>query len=92
MPKGYIKRQPRDYFGNVIEIGDAYFYGSPPCAGKVIAIKGSSIILQYKRHPLIYDELLNKYVMDTLSKVETMTCKSTERGVCLDKTIDKEIV
>jgi len=66
-----------DYFGNLIEIGDAYFYGAPPTAGRVVKINRSSIILEV---PCFYGD--DEIGVETPS---LMTCKSPEKGVCLDK-------
>lgn len=66
-----------DYFGNTIEVGDAYFYGSPPTAGIVVKVNRTSIILEEKH---VYDgEVIN------IEPPVLMTCKSPQRGVCLDK-------
>lgn len=67
--------RPRDYLGNLIEVGDAYFYGSPTEIGKVIQVKKTTIVIDlsafggkhygYKNHQ--------------------MNCKSPEKGLCLNK-------
>jgi hypothetical protein len=72
----YPKRPVVDYFGNLIEIGDAYFYGSPPTAGKVVKINRSSIVLQ--------EYIVSGGVIYKVGPGE-MTCRSPEKGVCLDK-------
>lgn len=76
MPR-YRRRDgpPVDFLNNVIEVGDSYFYGSPPTLGKVLKITGSTIVIEetityangeVKKHP--------------------MKCKSPEKGLCIDKT------
>jgi hypothetical protein len=82
-----VKKIPRDYFGNLIEVGDAYFYGEPPTAGKITAIKGSTIVLTY--YKVVFSEELRQCVPG--DETTTMNCYSPERGVCLDKTYDKKI-
>lgn len=68
------KRKPIvDFFGNLIEIGDRYFYGSPPTFGRVIKLRQTSIMLETGA---------NRW--DNTST--TMNCKSPATGVCLDKT------
>jgi len=62
---------PKDHFGNLIEVGDRYFYGSPSHNGTVIKIMGGSIMLDLG--PNRIGEEVN------------MKCKSPEKGVCLDK-------
>jgi hypothetical protein len=63
------KEPPRDFFGELIEVGDDYFYGSPPTNGTVKRIVGGTIIVEY------YDNIGES----------TMRCASPERGVCLNK-------
>lgn len=70
------KQPPRDFFGNLIEIGDDYFYGSPTEVGKVVAIKGKAIVI----------DLMTK----TFYRSTQMNCKSPEKGVCLNKIADLE--
>lgn len=57
---------PTDHFGNLIEVGDKYFYGSPAWHGVVTKITGSSIVL-------------------VNVNLNSMKCKSPEKGVCLEK-------
>jgi hypothetical protein len=80
----YPKRPVVDHFGNLIEVGDAYFYGSPPTAGKVVKINRSSIVLEIA----VIQEAMWKGGKVEIIQVEpplTMTCRSPEKGVCLDK-------
>lgn len=74
-----------DHFGNIIEIGDAYFYGSPPTAGRVTKISARSI--EITSHGQVWDDGFAKWV----DGETTMKCSSPEKGVCLDKTYDKKI-
>jgi hypothetical protein len=61
-----------DFFGHPIEVGDRYFYGSPPTFGRVIVVRVTSIMLETGA--------------DKWDKTSTtMNCKSPEKGVCLDK-------
>jgi hypothetical protein len=80
------KKQHVDFFGNIIEIGDAYFYGSPPTAGKVTAINTGHIVLTY--HTQVFDDDIDDWV----DGQRHMKCGSPDTGVCLDKTFDKKIV
>ncbi len=79
--------RPVDYFGNIIEVGDAYFYGSPPRAGKVTAVKTSTIELTYFK--VQWDHKEDRWAQS--DETDTMTCGSPEKGVCLDKTIHIKI-
>ena len=63
------KREPRDYLGNLIEVDDVYFYGSPPTFGKILSIKGSMVVIGY--------------AMD--GEVYTMKCHSPGNGICINK-------
>lgn len=74
MPRGFRKKEPRDYLNNLIEVGDQYFYGAPPTLGTVVAIKGSTIIIESG----IYGDRDNP--------PQQMKCKSPEKGLCIDKT------
>ncbi len=80
-----IKPKPVDHFGNIIELGDAYFYGAPPTAGRVSKITGSSIEITY------YARVWNHTTAKFEQGEDTMLCRSPEKGVCLDKTYDKKI-
>ena len=40
------KRPVVDHFGNLIEVGDRYFYGAPPTTGVVSMVKVSTIELE----------------------------------------------
>ena len=60
-----------DFFGHEIEIGDRYFYGSPPTAGVVVKLKSSSLVLVVG--------------VDWNGANATMSCKSPEKGICIDK-------
>ena len=73
----YPKRPVVDYFGNLIEVGDAYFYGSPPTAGRVVKINRSAIVIEI---PAFHED---KEIQ--LEPPHLMTCRSPEKGVCLDK-------
>jgi len=73
------KKPPVDYFENLIEIGDAFFYGSPAQAGIVTAIKGRVVTITYDCE--VYDEKKGKWVPGQRS----MNCKNSSIGVCLDK-------
>ena len=67
------KRRPVvDFNDNLIEVGDRYFYGSPPTNGVVIQIKHTSIVIETEVH--IYN-----------SDGSTMNCKSPDKGICIDK-------
>ena len=71
-----VKPKPivKDFFGNVIEIGDRYFYGSPDVVGVVCNIKQKTIVIQLEKSP-----------RSTYGNSKTMNCKSPDKGVCLDK-------
>lgn len=73
------KTPPVDFFENIIEIGDAYFYGSPAHAGIVTAIKGRTITITWDGE--VWDEKKEKWVPGKLS----MNCRNPSIGVCLDK-------
>ena len=77
----YPKKPLVDYFGNLIEVGDAYFYGSPPTAGIVTKINKTTIEISYptKRWSSVLDSWIEVDTQDT------MKCKSPRKGVCLDK-------
>ncbi|MEE8114191.1 MAG: hypothetical protein V3T23_07525 [Nitrososphaerales archaeon] len=65
------KRPPEDYFGNLIEVGDRFFYST--CAvGTVVNIKVTSIEIEIRRGA-------------HSGSNHIMKCKSPERGICLDK-------
>ena len=70
-----------DYFENPIAIGDAYFYGSPPTAGIVRKINRTSIVLEC---PSFHLDKNNEILVDWI-ETSYMTCKSPEKGVCLNK-------
>lgn len=86
MPR-YRRQQgpPRDHLGSVIEVGDTYFYGAPPTIGKVVKITGSSIVLEYVKKNQVWSQYKQQYVASPDTK-ETMTCRSPEKGLCIDKT------
>ena len=65
------KRPITDFFDNVIEIGDRYFYGSPDTVGVVTALKHTSIEIEF--------------ALEHGQGTRTMKCRSPNRGVCLDK-------
>lgn len=73
----YPKKPLVDYFDNLIEVGDAYFYGAPPTAGRVVKINRTSIILEV---PAFHEGEEMQVEPPVLMK-----CKSPEKGVCLDK-------
>ena len=75
----YPKKPIVDYFGNLIEVGDAYFYGSPPTAGRVTKINTKTIELSYPGK--LWDDEEKKWVPGQ----EVMRCRSPRCGVCLDK-------
>ena len=83
-PPIIMAKQLVDYFGNLIELGDAYFYGAPPTAGKVVEIHRSYIVLEYPKTLQKYEEATHSYV-DTETIQKRMKCGSPDRGVCLDK-------
>ncbi len=62
-----------DHFGNDIEVGDRYFYGSPPTHGVVLKLRTSSIMIE---------------VGSRLGVSSTMDCKSPRKGICIDKVPD----
>lgn len=66
-------RTIRDHFGNEIEVGDRYFYGSPPTHGIVIKIRQMSIVIETGGSR--WEPNVN----------HTMNCKSPDKGVCLDR-------
>lgn len=66
----YRNSPPRDYFSNLIEIGDRYFYGSPCTTGIVCSVKKTSIEIELD-HPT--------------RNVNVMKRKSPDKGICLDK-------
>lgn len=61
-----------DFFGHEIEVGDRYFYGSPPTAGIVILVLRRRIVIDRGANPFT-------------GVNETMNCKSPEKGICIDK-------
>lgn len=63
------KLTPKDHFGNVIEVGDKYFYGGSTVTGVIHAVKRTTIELQ-----------LGDEYNDNIMK-----CKSPDKGICLDK-------
>jgi len=65
-------RTIRDHFGNEIEVGDRYFYGSPCTHGIVIQLRKTSIMLECGAESW---RNINR----------TMNCKSPEKGICIDK-------
>lgn len=64
----------------MIEIGDAYFYGAPPQLGRVIAIRGSSIEIEYPAK--VWNDTKSQWVQGK----GTMNCRSPEKGLCIEKT------
>ena len=64
----------RDYLGNLIEVGDAYFYGHPTEIGRVVAVKKTTIVID-----------LTAFGGKGYGNSSTMNCKSPERGLCLNK-------
>lgn len=64
-------RPPRDFFDNLIEVGDRYFYGSPAIDGVVKKITGKTMVL--------------KIGEDDIEIGHSMKCASPEKGICLDK-------
>ena len=65
-------RTIRDHFGNAIEVGDRYFYGSPPTHGVVIKLRTSSLMLDIG-------------ACRWTGANATMNCKSPEKGICIDR-------
>lgn len=61
----------RDYFGNAIEVGDRYYYGSPPTRGTVIKLRKTSILIERGGN--------------TAGINLTMNCKSPDTGICVDR-------
>lgn len=61
----------RDFFGNPIEVGDRYYYGSPPTRGTVIKLRKTSIVIERG--------------VNTAGVNLTMNCKSPATGICVDK-------
>lgn len=60
-----------DHFGNLIEVGDRYFYGAPPTHGTVISIKLRTIVIEVGA--------------GWNGTNQIMKCKSPDKGICLDK-------
>ena len=65
-------RTVRDHFGQEIEPGDRYFYGSPPTHGIVVKLTGRTMLLD-----------IGADFWDGTNR--TMKVKSPDKGVCLDK-------
>lgn len=68
------KNTPRDFFGNIIEVGDRYFYGSPTVTGVVCKIKVKTIEVELEQSP-----------REVYGDSKTIKCNSPNKGVCLDK-------
>lgn len=67
------RKPPMDCFGNVIEVGDRFFYGIPtPYVGIVTEIKIKTIRMELRQ-----GKFSRKNCM--------MNCKTPQNGVCLDK-------
>lgn len=62
----------RDFFGNVIEVGDRFFYATPYCSvGRVVKLRPTTLLLDIGANHR--------------GANETMNVNSPMRGVCLNK-------
>lgn len=67
----HLKCGPRDFNGQVIEVGDRYFTGNPPAAGRVIKVRKTSLLLETGA--------------DFLGRSRMRGVKSPDQGICMDK-------
>ncbi len=65
------KARPRDFFKQIIEVGDWYFASNPPALGRVIKVRKSSLMMEIGA--------------DYLGRNQTRGVKSPDQGICLDK-------